>query len=221
MDNHPPIPRRCGRGDGDRDGFGLGDFLMILFFDTETTGLPLFKEPSEHPDQPHIVQLAMELCEDDGTVVESYEAIVNIGQPIPAEVTAIHGITTEMSAAGIEVKQMLADFMTLAERADAFAGHNIDFDLRLIRIQCARHLGSKWDVDKLKHCTMKMATPIVNLPPTEKMVRAGFNKPKSANLGECIRHFFDEELDGAHNALVDVQACRRVYFHIKGMEKVA
>jgi len=38
---------------------------IALAFDTETTGLPLFKEPSEHPDQPHIVQLAAVLVDLD------------------------------------------------------------------------------------------------------------------------------------------------------------
>ena len=64
-------------------------------------------------------------------------------------------------------------------------------------------------------CTMQMATPILNLPPTEKMLRAGFNKPKPPNLSECCAYFFDKELEGAHDALVDVRACKDVYFAIK------
>lgn len=39
---------------------------MILFFDTETTGFPHKSKPVDHPDQPHVVQLAAELTEDDG-----------------------------------------------------------------------------------------------------------------------------------------------------------
>lgn len=38
---------------------------LALFYDTETQGLPLFKEPSEHPSQPHIVQLAACLLDLD------------------------------------------------------------------------------------------------------------------------------------------------------------
>mgnify|MGYP000116575521 FL=1 len=37
----------------------------VVFFDTETSGLPLFKLPSEHPDQPHIVQLGACLVDID------------------------------------------------------------------------------------------------------------------------------------------------------------
>ena len=33
--------------------------MRLLMFDTETTGLPLWKDPSDHPDQPHLVQLAL------------------------------------------------------------------------------------------------------------------------------------------------------------------
>lgn len=70
---------------------------LALFYDTETTGLPLFKEPSEHPDQPHIVQLAACLVDlDTRKTIASMDVIVKPnGWTIPAEVSAIHGITTE------------------------------------------------------------------------------------------------------------------------------
>nr|WP_299241463.1 hypothetical protein [uncultured Halomonas sp.] len=37
----------------------------ILFFDTETTGLPDWKVPSDSEHQPHLVQLAAVLADDD------------------------------------------------------------------------------------------------------------------------------------------------------------
>lgn len=40
---------------------------MILFFDTETTGLPDRYTPLNSDRQPHCVQLAALLMEDDGT----------------------------------------------------------------------------------------------------------------------------------------------------------
>ena len=47
-----------------------------IFFDTETTGLPLFKEHSEHPSQPHIVQLAACLVD-----LDTRKTIAATGQP--------------------------------------------------------------------------------------------------------------------------------------------
>ncbi|MEA3044540.1 MAG: polymerase subunit epsilon [Sphingomonadales bacterium] len=32
---------------------------MILGYDTETTGLPAWHDPSDAPHQPHVIQLAM------------------------------------------------------------------------------------------------------------------------------------------------------------------
>jgi DNA polymerase-3 subunit epsilon len=65
---------------------------------------------------------------------------------------------------------------------------------------------------------MEAATPVLNLPPTERMIAAGFDKPKPPKLEECIRHFFNEDLEGAHDAMADVIACRRVYFHLAALK---
>lgn len=186
---------------------------LILFFDTETTGLPLFTQPSDDPGQPHVVQLAAELCTRDGAVVESYQAIVNIGEQIPADMTAIHGITNErMEAEGILPRKLLSDFFALVDRADEVVGHNVSFDLRMMRIQSARHLGEKWECPKPTFCTCTEAKDIVKSP---AKTPGKFKKP---NLTETVKHFFGENLDGAHNAMVDTTACRRVYFAIKGID---
>ena len=49
------------------------------------------------------------------------------------------------------------------------------------------------------------------------MVKAGFNKFKTANLGDAYRHFTGKELENAHSAMADVLACRDVYFAIQDM----
>ena len=67
---------------------------------------------------------------------------------------------------------------------------------------------------------MTSAAPIVNLPPTDRMRAAGRTGPKSPKLSECVQHFFSEEMIGAHDAMVDVRACARVFFHLKSLQKV-
>ena len=73
----------------------------ILVFDVETTGLPLWNEPSEDPRQPHLVQLAALLVDDDTRqVISTLDVIVRPdGWLIPEDVAAVHGITTERAAA--------------------------------------------------------------------------------------------------------------------------
>lgn len=91
-----------------------------IFFDTETTGIPNWKEPSEHPDQPHIVQLAAELVDlDTQEVLDSMDVIVKPdGWIISEEMTAIHGITNE-HALEVGIPEELALDMLLAMRQKA------------------------------------------------------------------------------------------------------
>lgn len=189
---------------------------MILFFDTETTGFYQDRAPIDHHSQPHLVQIAAELCEDDGEPVASFSLIVDPQVPIPAQASNVHGITNERAAAlGVSTEFAINAFGHLYQRADVVVAHNIKFDKGIMEVALARHYGKPRPLAKTLFCTMETATPIINLPPTERMLAAGFNKPKPPKLEECIRHFFNEELEGAHDALVDVRACRRVYFHLQ------
>lgn len=192
---------------------------MILFFDTETTGLVQDRLPVDHPDQPCLVQIAAELCDDAGASVAGFNFIVDPGIEIPTGASNVHGITTEKAVAfGISVEAALNAFAHLYSRADVVVAHNIKFDRSVMETAIARHYGRVRPLTKKLFCTMEAATPVVNLPPTERMRAAGITKPKPPRLEECIRHFFGEELNGAHDAMIDVAACRRVYFHLKTLE---
>lgn len=196
---------------------------MILFFDTETTGFFQDRLPVDHPDQPYIVQLAAELCDEGGEPVAGFSFIIDPGIgdgiDIPAQASSVHGIANEKAAAmGVSAEFALSAFTHLYQRADTVCAHNIKFDRGVTEVAIARHYGRVMPLRKPLFCTMEAATPIMNLPPTERMRAAGFNKPKPPKLEECIRHFFNEDLDGAHDAMIDVAACRRVYFHLKTLE---
>ena len=161
------------------------------------------------------------LTEDDGTEIACVNLTVRPdGWKIPPEATSAHGITTERALQiGVPLTLVVACFTNLRAIATELVAHNIDFDQRIMRYAMARvkamtgkapaHSGP----GKIT-CTLRMATPIVNLPPTPKMVAAGFNKPKPPQLGECYQHFFGEKLQGAHDALVDVRACKRIHRHM-------
>lgn len=195
---------------------------MILFFDTETTGFVQDRLPADHPGQPYIVQLAAELTEDNGEPIAGFSFIINpgIGEiTIPTKASDVHGITDERAVAlGVSAEFALGAFTHLYQRADLVVAHNIKFDRAVIETAISRHYRKIMPLRKSLFCTMEAATPIVNLPPTERMLAAGFNKPKPPKLEECIRHFFDEDLEGAHDALIDVRACSRVFFHLKSLE---
>lgn len=198
--------------------------MIALFYDTETTGLPLFHEPSEDPRQPHIVQLAASLVDlQSRHVIASMDVIVRpLGWEIPDDVAAIHGITTERALeVGVPEPVALRMFIGLYNARKRIA-HNEQFDARNIRIGLKRYdVGLDADVWKAgqSECTQLLSTPLCKLPPTEKMRAAGRNHFKSANLGEAYKHFTGNELVGAHTALVDVQACMAVYFAIKDAAK--
>ena len=197
---------------------------MNLFFDTETSGLPLFREPSDDPRQPHLIQLAAILAEDDGTEVQTMSTLVKpyAGCVIHPEAFKAHGISHEKAMdEGIDGGVAFDAFIALLERARQVVGHNVPFDKRIMRIHATRSHGSKWECPVPHFCTMRAATPILNLPPTAKMVAAGRRHAKSANLGECIDYFFNEKLEGAHDALVDVRACKRVFQHLQTLKEAA
>jgi len=194
--------------------------MFALFYDTETTGLPLFREPSEDPRQPHIVQLAAALVDlQTRAIVASIDVTIRPdGWTIPDEVAAIHGITTEMASdVGVPEEDAVIMLLEMWGGRRQLVAHNEQFDRRITRIALHRYLTTHLDdwQNATAECTATLATPIMKLPPTPKMLAAGFNKHKTPNLGEAHQFFLERPLVNAHSAMADVQGCIDVYFAIK------
>lgn len=191
---------------------------LIQFYDTETTGFIQSGLPDDHPSQPHLVQLGCVLYTAEGTEMAAVSLIVKPnGWTIPKQASDVHGITTEIAeACGVPLAIAVAAFVNMRHCAAEVVAHNKPFDDKVMAVQLARLKAtvSKPAPDRAT-CTMHLAAPIVNIPPTAKMLRAGFNKPKAPTLTECYKYFFNEDLIGAHGAMTDAQACARVYFEIQ------
>lgn len=195
---------------------------LLCFYDTETTGLPLFKQPSTDPSQPHLVDVAALLYDAEGNLVDSFEAIIKPdGWVIPEQAASVHGITTEMANdLGIPESEALEGFMAIHEKAGIRVAHNQAFDDRIMRIALLRFMNEE-AADAYRgaagFCTMKASRDIVKIPPTDRMVRAGFKHYKNPTLAEAYKFFTGNELEGAHRAKADAEGCARVYFALEAM----
>ena len=174
----------------------------IIVFDTETTGLPDWKSPSEAEHQPHLVQLAAHQVNTvTRQITQSMDVIIKPdGWEIPAETTEVHGITTEYAHdVGVPEKLALEMFLALWGGRTQVC-HNTTFDRRIIRIGTKRYFAE--DVQDAWHgcdyeCTMIQSRKIIG--------------GKNPTLGEAYQFFTGQEMEGAHTAIGDVNACLAVY----------
>jgi DNA polymerase-3 subunit epsilon len=183
---------------------------MILFYDTETTGLVNFSLESAHPSQPRLVQLGMLLCANDGTELGSFYSIIKpTGWTIPENM--VHGITTEMaSKLGCSYSLAIELFIDWVCKADLIVGHNNKFDNAVMESQFA-FIRSNFNLcGKPTFCTMLESTEIVGLRKN--------NRPKWPKLAEAYKFFFNEDLCDAHDAMADIRATKRIYFALKNAE---
>lgn len=191
---------------------------MILFFDTETSGLPDFNKRASDPAQPHIVQLALIITDPEGREVEMHKLIVKPdGWEIPADVSAIHGITTAHAQKyGVAESVATAILFSALQRAALTVAHNHQFDKFIARIASRRHglLSDEqdaWWKGLPTFCTMRETTDICRIP-------GNYGKFKWPKLQESYQHAFGKAFDGAHDALSDVRACKEIYFWLKSRQ---
>lgn len=187
---------------------------MYLFFDTETTGLPLnWKAPVEDTDNwPRMVQIAWMLYDRDGSEIESKDYIIKPeNYTIPAEVSSIHGITTERAIKeGKNLEDVLNIFQNLTNEARFLVAHNMSFDEKIIGAELLRkNMKNSLDMRE-KICTMKQTADFCCIKG-----RYGNKWPK---LSELHSKLFQSDFEDAHNAAVDIKITAKCFWELKKRE---
>jgi DNA polymerase III subunit epsilon len=108
----------------------------VLGLDFETTGIDRFN------DVP--VSYAL-VSVDHGIVVRSWSGVINPGREIPAEATAVHGISTEQARGeGMPLREAISlgsdAVVASSRRGVPLAGMKLDYDLTILEMQ-ARAVG--------------------------------------------------------------------------------
>jgi DNA polymerase III subunit epsilon len=185
----------------------------VLFFDTETTGLPKSnKAPLEDLDNwPRMVQLAWATCSSDDVEAETRNYIIYPGgYTIPDFVARIHGITTERAIAeGVPIDGVLEEFRDAIGKVDLLVAHNMTFDEKIAGAEFLRAKFFNHLEDRPRLCTMRCSTGLCRIP--QKNGR-GFKWPKLAELHQFL---FGCGFDGAHDARNDVAAGVRCYWELR------
>ena len=183
-----------------------------LFFDTETSGLPLsFKAPaSDTSNWPRLVQLSWIIQDENGNPLSQEDYIIKPeGFTIPISASSIHGITTERALQeGTELDAVLQKFINEANKADIIVGHNVEFDLKVVGCECFRKYGENKVHAERFIDTMKESTNFCALPSN------GYSDYKYPKLQELHQILFGEGFEDAHNSNADVEATAKCFWEL-------
>jgi DNA polymerase-3 subunit epsilon len=189
---------------------------MEFFFDVETSGF--HKKGIDPADltQAWIVQL--------GFILSTSERIYHEGcfifQPLYTESSIhpmaekTHGISALDCAFGgireVDVANLILQFLP---NITLVVCHNYNFDSEFMKDMFLRSFygdtnNAEWFTSLPHCCTMLESTDYCKLP-------GRWGKPKWPKLEELYHHLFNEDFEGAHDALADVRATRRCFYELK------
>lgn len=189
--------------------------MNLLFFDTETTGLPKKKYAplTDFINWPRMVQIGWIYFEDEKEVTRGMKIIKPDGFEIPKEASDLNGITQEKALTeGINLRDVFKEFGPLARKADVLIGHNISFDLNIVGAESFRIYERNFLEGKKSVCTMFGTIEFCQIPSQFDHPDSRYKWPK---LGELYKKLFNEELVNAHDALIDIEATAKCYFKLK------
>ncbi|MBQ0768039.1 MAG: 3'-5' exonuclease [Bizionia sp.] len=156
----------------------------ICFFDLETTGVNISKD--------RVVEISILKVFPNGNK-ESKTWLVNPEMPIPAETTAIHGITNEKVANEPTFKALSKDINAMIKDCDLAGFNSNRFDIPLLAEEMLR---AEMDFDMKNRVAIDVQTI--------------FHKMEKRTLSAAYQFYCNESLENAHSAEADTNATYEV-----------
>ncbi len=152
----------------------------LAFFDLETTGIRIGHD--------RIVQVGIVRLMPDGSR-QAYQTLVQPGIPIPADATAVHGISDADVADAPMLEDLAPRLLSELDGCDLAGFNCLRFDIPFLAEELHR-AGHAWD-----HATLRVVD-----------VQRIFHQMEPRNLSAALKFYCGKEHAGAHDALADVEA---------------
>ena len=166
---------------------------MNIYLDTETTGL--------QPPEDRIVEVA--IVDDCGRTL--LNSLVNPRRNVPAEASAIHGITNDMLSQAPSLDELLPDIERIIHGASATIIYNARYDTRFFPPEL-------WKGVKVQ-CAMKRFARIMG-------EKNRFGRDRWHRLDKAASRAGHVWNGDPHRALADTLACRSVWQWCEHMEEL-
>lgn len=189
--------------------------MKVLVFDTETTGLPVGRNPSIYHVHlwPHIIQLSYIVYDTEtNELITLEDDYINIDNNviIDPESQKIHNISRDMTDKGIPIQEALNKFNRFSDKSDLLVAHNVSFDKRMLMVDGIRNKIRMNIHDTF--CTMKNSIELCKI---EKIGKNGAPYFKFPTLSELHYELFKKIPKNTHNALIDILICMRCFIQIE------
>ena len=211
---------------------------LILCFDTETTGL--FKknkkntlleknkesEQEKIDENPHILQFSWCIYDTNtNAILKMVDEFICVSDSviITDEITNFTGVTRAKCNTGISIIDALKMFYEDYQYCGVIVGHNIEFDIKMVRTEYNRHLTelSQYPIHDMflsgwleeKYIKIKCTQMIgKNLCKLVMPNRSGYKFPKLVELYEFLFH---ENPENLHNSMIDILVCLRCFLKMQ------
>lgn len=158
----------------------------LAAFDLETTGT--------NPERDRIVEITIGRVEPTTLNTQLLHTLVNPGIPIPADASAIHGITDEAVRDAPPFAKIVRFVVPLLSGASLVGYNHRRFDVRMIATEL-RHAGVTEDPCEAAHLIDAQAI---------------YFKREPRDLAAALQFFCGDSHEGAHGTTADVMATLRV-----------
>jgi DNA polymerase III epsilon subunit-like protein len=206
--------------------------MLVLVFDTETTGLPQSKiiSPDTLKLWPHIVQFSYVIYDTDANdIVVSMDNIIKVEEDVVISDGSIelHGITKEISQnKGCKISKTLNIFLKYLKTVNVLVGHNIEFDIKMVKVELLRLIYSDMSDEKSRkyknylydlsnfeniYCTMKSSIELCSIKTLDKFGKEYNKYPK---LIELHQKLFNSTPTNLHNSFNDILVTLRCYIKL-------